>query len=152
MGMPAEAWRLHSVYTRHRSRTRRCKSRAHPADEWVEVTSYIPGEGHNLQGIPSHDLWPPREGHRASLYIIRHPRHPKARPPPAPFEIRRQTAKVRSFRMPRRRAAEKGSTTTPSSAISFGEVHQQTLYHGKNPWRNRSSTARWIFERSGRTP
>ena len=65
-----------------------------------EVTSYIPGEGHNLQ---EHSVvmirGGPREG-LAGCALSHHPRHPGypgcKGPSPAPFEVRRQTAEVRS--------------------------------------------------------
>ena len=77
-----------------------------------EVTSYIPGEGHNLQ---EHSVVLIRGGRVKDLpgvryHIIRGTLDTARRqgPPPAPVEVRRQAAEVRrEARCPRRRAAVK---------------------------------------------
>ena len=50
-GSPPAPWRVHARVHHHpRSRTPRCaRSRASSLTSQIEVTAYIPGEGHNLQ-------------------------------------------------------------------------------------------------------
>jgi small subunit ribosomal protein S12 len=65
-----------------------------------EVTSYIPGEGHNLQ---EHSVVMIRGGRVKDLPGVphhpRHARHPRGvGPPSTPFEIRREASEVRRER------------------------------------------------------
>ena len=46
----AETWRLHTrVHANAKSQIRRCVKCARPLTNGIEVTTYIPGVGHNLQ-------------------------------------------------------------------------------------------------------
>ena len=90
-----------------------------------EVTSYIPGEGHNLQ---EHSVVLIRGGRVKDLAgraLSHHPRHARHAgrqgPQAAPLEVRRQAAEVRrGHAMSRRRAADKARSPAGSQVRRSG--------------------------------